>query len=774
MALALGCGDDATTGSGSTQAEASTGSDSVGFTSSTSDSTSSTTNPTATESTSSTTDLIESTSHSSETDSKETDVHETDSSTDSSSSDGHSDASSSSGEIATLCGDGVVEGLEACDDGNNEDNDGCAADCTDPCAGPPASTIYVDHSAPSGGDGTSWDSAYNHPHDALAGAAPNTEIWIAGGVYFPLQDNLPIGVLQDCVDVYGGFVGTETTVDERPGEGQAVTVLEGDINGDDDDFFWGENAHHIFVAFDISNVIIDRVTMRRGRAIGTEQRGGGLYVENSNIVLRGGTVDNNSGDEGGGVFVGNGSTLWTYGTVLRDNRSPYGGAIAVDASSRVVAGEGTHFLRNDGGEEGGAVHVRNGVLEMSNTTVERNTSGATNGPFSEGLGGGVFVQGGDSLVMITETVFIDNDADSGGAIHSMAGDEALTVIQSTFTDNSAFAGGAMFVRGANVSQSTFDLNVAVDSGGAIFNSIGATLYLEENTFTGNTATSGGGAVAGNGPPIVEQCTFENNETSNFGGGAIDAPFGLTSNGSTYVANRAPYGGAISIGSTANDSTLMGDRFEDNVAFGAGGALSTEGTLDPGMVSIDHAQFIGNTAGTQGGAMTAFVPYRVYDSVFVSNVANEGGGMYTASIGSASIMSTSFFDNTALDPESAGGMHLRSLTGEPVATVRNVTMWGNGEDVVGEDFADPQFTCTQEGIEGADNVLASANPFTLGPAGELFVEQTSNCIDQGDDVAADVVYDAIYDQGDDYWMSLSNAADGTLDSGTVDPTHHHQP
>lgn len=31
---------------------------------------------------------------------------------------------------STICGDGIVAGLEQCDDGNNVNNDGCSSTCT--------------------------------------------------------------------------------------------------------------------------------------------------------------------------------------------------------------------------------------------------------------------------------------------------------------------------------------------------------------------------------------------------------------------------------------------------------------------------------------------------------------------------------------------------------------------------------------------------------------------------------------------------------------------
>ena len=37
----------------------------------------------------------------------------------------------SSGGVPSVCGDGVIEGLEACDDGNDADEDGCNSDCVE-------------------------------------------------------------------------------------------------------------------------------------------------------------------------------------------------------------------------------------------------------------------------------------------------------------------------------------------------------------------------------------------------------------------------------------------------------------------------------------------------------------------------------------------------------------------------------------------------------------------------------------------------------------------
>ena len=49
------------------------------------------------------------------------------------------------------------------------------------------STWYVDDDATSGGDGTSWSSAFEFLQDALAVAQPGDELRVAGGRYQPDQ-----------------------------------------------------------------------------------------------------------------------------------------------------------------------------------------------------------------------------------------------------------------------------------------------------------------------------------------------------------------------------------------------------------------------------------------------------------------------------------------------------------------------------------------------------------------------------------------------------------
>ena len=56
---------------------------------------------------------------------------------------------------------------------------------------------------------------------------------------------------------------------------------------------------------------------------------------------------------------------------------------------------------------------------------------------------------------------------------------------------------------------------------------------------------------------------------------------------------------------------------------------------------------------------------------------------------------------------------------------------------------------------------------LGPDNELFLDQSSGCVDNGDDLIADATYSV-------EWQELTTSLDGTLDAPPVDMGAHYVP
>lgn len=111
-----------------------------------------------------------------------------------------------------------------------------------------ADVIYVDGDATGANSGSSWEDAYTDLQDALGVALSGDQVWVAQGTYKPsgpAGDVLATYQLLSGVGLYGGFAGGETELDQRDPDVN-VTVLSGDLNGDDGPDFenYDENSHH--------------------------------------------------------------------------------------------------------------------------------------------------------------------------------------------------------------------------------------------------------------------------------------------------------------------------------------------------------------------------------------------------------------------------------------------------------------------------------------------------------------------------------------------------
>ncbi|MEZ4629520.1 MAG: choice-of-anchor Q domain-containing protein [Deinococcales bacterium] len=102
--------------------------------------------------------------------------------------------------------------------------------------------LYVKADATGSNDGSSWENAYTKLQDALAKwtlAGYPGGIWVARGVYYPDEGASQADNNRDAsfnleagLKLYGGFAGTESSLDQRNLE-LNVTVLSGDIDKND-------------------------------------------------------------------------------------------------------------------------------------------------------------------------------------------------------------------------------------------------------------------------------------------------------------------------------------------------------------------------------------------------------------------------------------------------------------------------------------------------------------------------------------------------------------
>lgn len=195
-----------------------------------------------------------------------------------------------------------------------------------PAAAAPGPLCYVRPGGP-GPDGFSWATAYANPQDALADHSCS-EIWVAAGTYLPDESDpgnqqLSFG-LKTSVEIYGGFVGTESQRNQRNWLANQ-TILSGNIGvpGDQTD-----NSYHVVVGDAGPSSVLDGFTIRDGYAhgLGGHNVGGGIRISNGSPTLRNLRIADNQGALGGGMYVGQGSPVLNQ-VIFIDNSADFAGGM---------------------------------------------------------------------------------------------------------------------------------------------------------------------------------------------------------------------------------------------------------------------------------------------------------------------------------------------------------------------------------------------------------------------------------------------------------------
>ena len=473
-----------------------------------------------------------------------------------------------------------------------------------------AQVYYV--KAECSGSGASWVDASGDLSQILNTAAPGSQIWVATGTYFPVECAACTDIqrdesfeIPDSVEVYGGFLGTETELFQRDWENNKTT-LSGDIDQDNLPFNNSKTIVHFTRVSGMTILdgfsIVDGYAHSPGGSTGERENSGaaifnqgGLsgssshprirncHFENNSALGYGGAVYNNAGFEGNAspvfenCYFGNNTSELGGGAIF--NQTSFSGkafplfvdCIFENNSANLNGGGGVY---NQAAENGECSPV------FANCHFESN--------FTNDYGGGIYshARKGKSNPIFEYCTFLNNEANFGGGVSNngtVTGESNAVFNNCHFEDNHVSGDGAgVFNWGtegtsnSNFLDCIFKNNNSDFAGAGIFNNGidgECSTTLTNCKFIDNTATTYGGAVYNNGKrgnsnAVITNCLFQNNA-----GNSAGAVYNLGSengNASPQITNCTFYGNTANVGAAiynnASDSTGTSNAMVTNCIF----------------------------------------------------------------------------------------------------------------------------------------------------------------------------------------------------------------
>jgi hypothetical protein len=348
-----------------------------------------------------------------------------------------------------------------------------------------AKTYYVTPTGTGDKSGTSWTNALSDIQAAIDAASENDEIWVTQGTYAPSATL----TWKSGVNVYGGFSGSEITLDQRRSD-PSLTILDG--GGSKRVVATGElTSETVWSGFTIQN---GRVTPPNSTA--TAANGGGGILMRANATLDNCIVRNNTSQNetttANNIAIGGGIQLWLgngtitirnckvnnntacgrgAGIMVGDANSTNVGTCTVNIENSEITGNTNNILGQNNGDgynaQGPAIATWNSTgtitLNVSNTVISGNkTPGNGGGGWH---GSALFVANTTPTVNIVNSTITKNAGES--AIYFYANTK-IYIYNSIFWENRSFTGTLknLEIRDANSHPKAFKNNIITATTGS--------------------------------------------------------------------------------------------------------------------------------------------------------------------------------------------------------------------------------------------------------------------------------------------------------------------
>lgn len=542
-----------------------------------------------------------------------------------------------------------------------------------------AQTIFVAGDATGANDGSSWADAYTSLDAALGAAEDGNSIWVKTGTYVPDSTF----TVSDGINLLGGFAGTETSADGADPVAN-VTILSGDVNGDDDpdqiDANRSDNVRILAITEGTASVTIAGFTFANGQLASgapTDFSGAGILTL-SPVTIANCIFTGNVADYGAAIsLLGAGMDLAEISNVTVNGN--------VASARGVIYSEGAANISVDGSSFDGNFAGRGAVYFVESENVSVTNSDFTNNTGARSPAIGYFTA---TPGYIGDCTFTNNTATGeGGAIYLFSGDN---------TTRPADAEDYI------IENSTFDGNTATGSGGTIF-CLRVNSTIRNCTFTGSETAGRGGVINySNGDvkraQVIENCQFTGNNSTSIGTVIyLQNKTDLDVTGCSFVENgdaiSSDLGAICYLGnfdSTEAGVAFVGEFNVDNSQFignqssGNSGAINIQNNVGNVIFNVTNSRFEGNFAFAQnnrsglGGAITT-LPGVIssYDNcVFQFNEATFGGAiapltntidpLVPRELGSIEVTNSQFVQNGAIT--SGGSIYAEGM---PKTFINNV-------------------------------------------------------------------------------------------------------
>lgn len=331
---------------------------------------------------------------------------------------------------------------------------------------PSKTRLYVNANATGLNNGNDWVNAFTDLQSALAYQGcliKETEIWVAAGTYKPsanasgmtnpTDSRTKTFLIKDGLKLYGGFSGTETTIDQRNWKTN-ITILSGDIGNINDST---DNTYHVVLAPTPSKgtgVTIDGFTITKGRAnaltstsinanVVENNCGAGICLFNGNNIIKNNLITENSGTYGAGIYAYLGTNNISNNIIRLNKSLSDGGGVYMNGNNNVF----THnfFLYNTSGNQSGG-----GAYINTRSTLNNNV-------FAFNTGVGMSISGTGS--MVSHNTFFANSGNNTGGLSTGTN---IQVVNNTFLSNkkgtSTTVQGADYIGKATLKGNALQLN----------------------------------------------------------------------------------------------------------------------------------------------------------------------------------------------------------------------------------------------------------------------------------------------------------------------------